>query len=58
MKCLELRARLSARIVRFMSPIGAAVNMDGYALYDALLVVLIATVRGTSLGVAELIGVG
>ena len=42
MKCLEEKQNVDKRIVRFMVPIGATVNMDGGALYEALACIYLA----------------
>jgi len=42
MKCLEEKQKVDNRIVRFMVPIGATVNMDGGALYEALACIYLA----------------
>lgn len=53
--CLEERVRLDARIVRFVAPIGATVNMDGTALYEAVAAIFIAQSRGVELSVVQVV---
>lgn len=53
--CLEERMRLDPRIVRFVAPIGATVNMDGTALYEAVAAIFIAQSRGIELSVVQVI---
>lgn len=42
MKCLEEKQKVDGRVVKFMVPIGATVNMDGGALYEALACIYLA----------------
>ncbi|MFH1923718.1 MAG: cation:dicarboxylase symporter family transporter [Planctomycetota bacterium] len=49
-ECAEKRARVSRRAVEFVLPLGATVNMNGTALYQACAAVFIAQVVGRSLG--------
>ena len=53
--CLEERIRLDPRVVRFVAPIGAAVNMDGTALYEAVAAIFIAQSRGIELSIVQVI---
>ncbi len=53
MTCAEKRAGLSNRISAFVLPLGATVNMDGTALYEAVAVLFIAQVTGHELTVAQ-----
>ncbi|MGE0474700.1 MAG: dicarboxylate/amino acid:cation symporter [Nitrospirales bacterium] len=50
------RAGVSTRSSRFVLPVGATVNMDGSALYEAVAAVYIAQAWGIELGVGALIG--
>jgi Na+/H+-dicarboxylate symporter len=50
MDCAQKRARVSRRAVEFVLPLGATVNMNGTALYQACAAVFIAQVIGRSLG--------
>jgi proton glutamate symport protein len=42
MTCVEERARIPNRITSFVLPLGATINMDGTALYEAVAVLFIA----------------
>ena len=53
--CLEERIRLDPRIVRFVAPIGATVNMDGTALYEAVAAIFIAQSRGIELSIVQVV---
>ena len=54
-KCLEEGIKLDTRIIRFVVPIGATVNMDGQALYEAVSAIFIAQSRGMELSVVQVI---
>lgn len=43
---LEHRVGLDSRVVRFMVPVGATVNMDGAALYEAVSAIFLAQLHG------------
>lgn len=55
MRCLEVHNKVDARISRFVLPLGATVNMDGTALYEAVAAVFIAQANGITLNVGQLI---
>ncbi|MEE9251963.1 MAG: dicarboxylate/amino acid:cation symporter [Thermodesulfobacteriota bacterium] len=57
MKCTEEDAGVSPKITRFVLPMGATVNMDGTALYEAVAVIFIAQSYGIALSPTELIAV-
>ena len=54
MECLE-EAGVSKRIVSFVAPLGATINMNGTALYEAVAAVFIAQTYGIELGLGETI---
>ncbi len=51
--CVEERAGIDNRIGSFVLPLGATINMDGTALYEAVAVLFIAQVTGHELGIAQ-----
>jgi Na+/H+-dicarboxylate symporter len=51
--CAEERAGINNRISSFVLPLGATINMDGTALYEAVAVLFIAQVSGNDLGLAQ-----
>lgn len=51
--CVEERAGISNRISSFVLPLGATINMDGTALYEAAAVLFIAQVYGVDLTLAQ-----
>ena len=55
MECLTSKNKVNERIVRFVAPIGATINMDGTALYEAVASIFIAQVNGITLSVASVI---
>ncbi|XP_064487649.1 excitatory amino acid transporter 3-like [Ornithodoros turicata] len=54
---LEDRMGLDPRVVRFMIPIGATVNMDGAALYEAVSAIFIAQRRGMELDAGRILAI-
>ncbi len=48
-------AKVSPKVGRFVLPLGATINMDGTALYEAVAVIFIAQSYGIQLGIGELI---
>ena len=57
MQCLS-RCGIHPSVIRFMIPIGATVNMDGFALYEAMSCIFIATLNGMNPGPAQVITLG
>lgn len=55
--CLEERNGIDPRVTRFVMPIGATVNMDGTALYEAVAAIFISQVREMSLSFGQLVGI-
>ncbi|XP_017878656.1 excitatory amino acid transporter 1-like [Ceratina calcarata] len=55
--CLEEGNNIDPRITRFVLPIGATINMDGTALYEAVAAIFIAQVRQVSLSFGQLVAV-
>ncbi|XP_053512087.1 excitatory amino acid transporter 3 [Artibeus jamaicensis] len=56
-RCVEEKNKVDKRITRFMLPIGATINMDGTALYEAVAAVFIAQLNGLNLGIGQIITV-
>jgi len=54
-RCLEENLGLDQRVTRFVLPVGATVNMDGTALYEAVAVIFIAQMNGISLSIGQVI---
>lgn len=57
MECLEVKNKVDERVSRFVLPIGATINMDGTALYEAVAAIFIAQLRGVSLSLSSIIAV-
>ena len=55
MECAETKGGCSRRAARFVLPLGATINMDGTALYEAVAVVFLFQCFGIPLGPSELI---
>lgn len=53
MNCVENRAGISNRVTSFVLPLGATINMDGTALYEAAAVLFIGQVTGHELGLSQ-----
>ncbi len=53
-ECAEKKNDVSPRTAGFVLPLGATINMDGTALYEAVAVIFIAQINGITLGVPEL----
>ncbi|XP_066597051.1 excitatory amino acid transporter 1 [Prorops nasuta] len=56
LQCLD-NMGADPRITRFVVPIGATINMDGTALYEAVAAIFIAQVRGIQLTLSNVIGI-
>lgn len=57
MQCLEENAKVDPRVSRFVIPIGATINMDGTALYEAVAAIFIAQLRGMTLTFGNIIAI-
>lgn len=53
MTCVEKRGGISNRVTSFVLPLGATINMDGTALYEAAAVLFIGQVTGHELSLAQ-----
>ncbi|UYV68783.1 SLC1A2 [Cordylochernes scorpioides] len=54
-KCLEENLGIDKRVTRFVLPVGATVNMDGTALYEAVAAIFIAQMNGIYLSAGQVI---
>nr|BAA09849.1 neuronal high affinity glutamate transporter [Rattus norvegicus] len=54
-RCAEEKNHVDKRITRFVLPVGATINMDGTALYEAVAAVFIAQVNGMDLSIGQII---
>ena len=55
--CLEEKNGVDPRISRFVLPIGATINMDGTALYEAVAAIFIAQMVGTPLNIGQIVAI-
>ncbi len=55
LQCAEENAKISPTVTRFVIPLGATVNMNGTALYEAVAAVFIAQSLGIELSFGELV---
>ena len=53
MECLKKRLKQPGRIVNFVCPLGATINMDGTGLYQAVATLFIAQVYGIELSISQ-----
>ncbi len=57
LQCLEDNNHIDSRVTRFVIPIGATINMDGTALYEAVAAIFISQLRGGSLSFGNILAV-
>lgn len=55
MQCLKNREKISNKIISFVCPLGATINMDGTALFQSVTAVFIAQLYGVDLSAMELL---
>lgn len=56
-RCLEEVNNIDKRVTRFVLPIGATINMDGTALYEAVAAIFIAQAEGLNLNFGQYVAV-
>jgi Na+/H+-dicarboxylate symporter len=54
-RCIEEKNKIHKMISRFVLPVGATVNMDGTALYEAVAAIFIAQINGRDLQFVDLV---
>jgi len=56
-EALEQKNNIDPRVTRFVLPIGATINMDGTALYEAVAAIFIAQVRAIQLSAGQVVAI-
>ncbi|BFZ25260.1 hypothetical protein BsWGS_28299 [Bradybaena similaris] len=56
-QCLEDKLHIDKRVTRFVLPIGATINMDGTALYEAVAPIFIAQMNGMELTFGKIVAI-
>jgi Na+/H+-dicarboxylate symporter len=55
--CLEDKNGVDPRVSRFVLPIGATINMDGTALYEAVAAIFISQMQNVPLSLGSIIAI-
>lgn len=55
MRCVEVNNHVDPRVTRFMLPLGATINMDGTALYEAVAAIFIAQIENMPLSFGDIV---
>lgn len=55
MKCLEENNHIDKRVTSFVIPVGATINMDGTALYEAVAALFIAQLNGINMSFGDIV---
>lgn len=55
LRCLEVNNKIDPRVSSFVIPVGATINMDGTALYEAVAALFIAQVNNMSMSFGQIV---
>lgn len=55
LKCLEHNNKVDPRVSSFVIPVGATINMDGTALYEAVAALFIAQVNSADMDMGKIV---
>ena len=55
MRCIEENCGIDQRVSRFVLPVGATINMDGTALYEAVAAIFIAQYNDITLDFGQIV---
>jgi len=55
MRCLEDNNKVDKRVVSFVIPVGATINMDGTALYEAVAAIFIAQLNRRAMTFGDIV---
>lgn len=55
LRCLEMKNGIDPRVSSFVIPVGATINMDGTALYEAVAALFIAQVNDIDMSFGQIV---
>lgn len=55
MECLEVKNKADMRVAKFMTPIGATVNIASAGVYEVIAALFVSQINGMTLDVGQLV---